>query len=529
MLAEFLGLSRSLENPGVPVDQAVWGSTESASGEDISPLRALNLAPVWQSVSMISGDIAKLPLNLYERLDEDTRQRAVNIPMQKVVRRQPNREIGSIKFWRRFVSHALLWGNAYAWIDRNGRGEAAGLINLLPDRTYPRRRNGVLTYTTTVSDEGRAVTETLPASEVVHVEGLTINNIKGEDLVAAARDSFGLALAAEGFGSKFFANGAQAGGVLEIPTHYTQQAADNLEEGWRQKYTSRNNWFRTAILRDGAKFHSVTVDAQSSQLTELREEQVREVARWFNLAPSRLGLSDSVSYNSKAEDNQSYLDSTLSIYMELIQEELWIKTLTPKQQLNHYFEYNTNALLRMNANDRMEYYKDGLGWGLWTPNEVRARENMNPRDGGDVYFAPLNHFVSGPDAGQYLNPNDAPSVDTIEDPATTDGRLPPPSESGTLHRVRQVVFGIGASGRTKARKPNQFCKWIDSDLIYHRQQFRKLLGEDANAESLIFDSVVNQLNESLDSTQPEDLASVADEILTQLENRAEFIAEEIDK
>ena len=104
-----------------------------------------------------------------------------------------------------------------------------------------------------------------------------------------------------------------------------------------------------------------------------------------------------------------------------------------------------------------------------------------------------------------------------------------PSESGTLHKVRRILFNIGQRGRKKAENAHAFCEWLDGGLAWHRADFRKVFGDDANAESLIFDSVVNQLNESLDSTQPEDLAGVADEILTQLENRAEFIAEEIDK
>jgi HK97 family phage portal protein len=517
MLSEFLGLTRSLENPNLSLtDPDAWndafGGSRSSAGVNVTHKNALSLAPVWQAVSMISGDIAKQPLDLFRRIDAKSREKAIGVPASNVVRRRSNAEVTAKKFWRRFMVHSLLWNNAYAFIDRNGRGEPIGLINLLPDRTYPERKSGQLRFVTVV--DGKPTP--LLASDVIHVEGITTDNMSGCDLVSHATDSWGLALAAEGFGSEFFANGAQAGGVLEIPPHYTKKAADNLEAGWYKKYEGKGNWFKTAILREGAKFHNVTVDAQKSQHHELREDQVREVARWFNLSPSRLGLSDSVSYNSKSEDNQAYLDSTIQIWLDLIADECWAKLLTTAEQQSHFFEHNTKSLLRMNAKARMEVYETGLEWGVWSVNEVRSFENMNPRDGGNVYYSPMNHNTTG---------EDAPAI-PVEDDIGGSSEVSE-DEDRTLHDVRRLLFNIGQRGRHKAKKPTAFCEWVDGGLAWHREQFRATFGDNPDVESLVFDALCNELNEALNRTQADELSSVAGEILKKHEQRAEFITQEL--
>ena len=61
------------------------------------------------------------------------------------------------------MTHLLLWGNAYAQIIRNGKGEVIALYPLMPDRmTVDRDGNGQLYYEYTVSmDDAPTVKEAL--------------------------------------------------------------------------------------------------------------------------------------------------------------------------------------------------------------------------------------------------------------------------------------------------------------------------------------------------------------------------------
>ena len=147
--------ARSIEDPATDPWDAIrdLDSMDTTAGERVSPKRALSIPAIYQAVSSISGDVAKIPLAVYRRRPDGGRETARNHHGFRYVNLSgmANPETNAYKFWRRLMSGALLWNNGYAWIDRNGRGEVLGLYNLLPDRTTPVRIAGQRYYMTEVA------------------------------------------------------------------------------------------------------------------------------------------------------------------------------------------------------------------------------------------------------------------------------------------------------------------------------------------------------------------------------------------
>lgn len=401
----------TLEDPALDLhDPRTWegvlGGPESLSGVSVNHHKALSLGSVWQAVSLISGDTASLDLDVYRRQGDD---RSVDYghEAEYLVATQANEETASWEFWRRLVAHACLWTNGYAYIQRE-HGRITGLYNLLPDRTKPRRsKHGKLYYVTEVDGQLRP----LFASEVFHLKGLSIEPGHGYDLVDRARNALGLALAAEGFGARFFANGAQAGGVLVIPPHMSEKAATNLEEGWRRKYSGLDNWFKVAILRDGAKFEATTVDAEKAQLSRLREDQIREVARFFNLRPSKLGLVDpGTPARSLEEAQRDYLSSGLRHWLCAILAECSLKLLAERERRtrSHYFRYDYSSWLEIDTltlNQILEIQRRNQ---IISANEWRRRIHLPKR--------------TDPEGDSYQNPNtSSPGKGTGDESAPAAG------------------------------------------------------------------------------------------------------------
>ena len=406
------------------------GATTEA-GISVTPHTALNYPPVFQAISLISGDTAKLPFEVFRR-DGEFRVKATSHPAYPLVRRRANPETSAYVFWRRFVMHALLWGNGYALIERDPvTGNPVNLYNLLPDRTSCEHEDTpvgpMLVYTSEINGHP----ETFMPREILHLQGVGYNCLDGEDVTAHLRDAWSVGIAQENFAAKFYKNGAKIAGVLEVPTSMSKKGKDVLQEGV-DKLTSKDNWFKTMILRENAKFHRVGVDPQAGQLAETHENVVRQVARSFNLPPSKLGVADSQSYNSQAEANRAYLDSTLGVWLEAIASECWMKLLKPSQQRRdtHFFEHNTNALLRLNVKDRFDAYAIAIDKQIFTPNEIRAKENEAPREGGDA-------VVSLP------------------------GAKAEPEPAGDPDEAR-AVFEISMRARHKAKKPNAFIEFVDA-------------------------------------------------------------------
>ena len=68
-----------------------------------------------------------------------------------------------------------------------------------------------------------------------------------------------------------------------------------------------------------------------------------------------------------------------------------------------YFAFNDNALLRADVKARSEFYRSLFNIGAMTPNEIRAKEDMPPKKGGDELYV-QGAIVPLKDAGKWNNP-----------------------------------------------------------------------------------------------------------------------------
>ncbi len=408
------GVYRSIENPNLPLtDAAIWGeyglAATSTSGISITAQSALTYAPVWQAVAMISGDVAKLPLCVYRKLPGNGREEHRTHAAFGLLKKQANERQHAIQFWRTLMTHLLLWNNAYALISRDAADMPIALTPLLPDRTHPKYIDGAGGINSRVMRPLVYVTEvegdlyTLDTKQVLHLQGITIDGTNDCELVRKARDSWALGLAAQGLASRYFKHGGRVGGTLELPPTFGKRAADTMEEGFRKTYESGDAQFRTVILREGAKFHRAQFNAEEVQLSDSREQQTREVARWYNLPPHKLGLAINASYSSLEQENQAYLDSCLGSHLTTIKAECEMKLLTRVEHTRDevFVEHNTMALLRADGKTRTEIYQRQIDAGILSPDEARAKENMNPRPDGEggVYRYPGNMVLVGASQG----------------------------------------------------------------------------------------------------------------------------------
>jgi HK97 family phage portal protein len=462
-------LFASLENPRFSLNDPksydyLNGGYESDTGIHVSPEIALTLAPVWQAVSIISGDLATATAHVYKRMGEGDREVDSNHDVDYLLSEQPNEEMSAFELIRRFGIHCLLWQNGYLYLDRIGRvGRINGIYNLLPDRTGPERdKSGNLYYVTEV--EGQLVP--LLKEQVLHVKGLSIENGIGCQLVKAARNCWGLSLAAEGFGARFFKNGAQAGGIVELPLGMNEKAQANVVAGIEKKYTGKDNWFKTMVLRDGAKFHAMTIDAQKSQLTELREAQVRDTARFFNLPPGKLGLEDSVSYNSAEQTQIQYITGCLTHWFSAIRGEAQLKLLSEQQRRGrtHFIDFNVSKLIERDLKTQVDILAIERQNEIINAAEWRRKRDLPPRT-DDAAF-------------EYINPNtkSAPSPEQKEtDEPAENSAMEEPVKALLRNAVNRIARRVGTAARAASKSSLQFEQFVDSQASDQHKAFDEVI------------------------------------------------------
>ena len=106
----------------------------SSSGKRVNERTAMQMTAVYSCVRILSEALASLPIHVYKYNLQGGKEKALDHPLYFLLHDEPNPEMTSFVFRETLMTHLLLWGNAYAQIIRNGKGEIVALYPLMPDR-----------------------------------------------------------------------------------------------------------------------------------------------------------------------------------------------------------------------------------------------------------------------------------------------------------------------------------------------------------------------------------------------------------
>lgn len=363
------------------------GGSQTSSGSVVTPDTALNSGPVYACVRIISGPCATLPLQIKRRVDERTRQDASDTAAWSVLNRRPNKWQKPHQFKRMLTAHVLLRGNGFA-LKVMSRDELIALIPLHPDRVKIYQNDDLsLTFKYQRKDGG---TVELSQSEIFHLYGLTLNGYSGVTPITYARETIGLALAQENYGATAFKNGARVGGVLKHPGKLSVDAQKNLQASLDEYRSGGEKEGRNLILEEGMDYGRMAMTAEDAQWVDARKLSRSDIAMFYGVPPSMIGDnsgSDSNWGTGLEQKASGFVTFTLEDYLTMWEEGI---TIDLNSDPKIYARYNRAALVKGDINARWNAYVKGLQWGVYSPNEIRALEDVNPREGGDVFYPPPN-------------------------------------------------------------------------------------------------------------------------------------------
>ena len=363
----------------------------SSSGKPVTERSAMQMTAVYACVRILSETIAGLPLHLYH-YDKDSTEKATQENLYHLLHDEPNPEMTSFIFRETLMTHLLLWGNAYSQIIRNGKGDVVALYPLMADRmTVDRDEHGRLYYEYQVqTDDGAKLKEgtvRLTPYDVLHVPGLGFDGLVGYSPIAMAKNAIGLAIATEEFGSKFFANGATPGGVLEHPGLIKDP--DKVRESWNKAFRGSANANKVAVLEEGMKYTPISINPQEAQFLETRKFQINEIARIFRIPPHMIGDLEKSSFSNIEQQSLEFVKYTLDPWVCRWEQAMCRSLLNPDQKKEYTIKFNVDGLLRGDYKSRMEGYAIGRQNGWLSSNDIRSLENMDllsDEQGGNDYL-----------------------------------------------------------------------------------------------------------------------------------------------
>lgn len=380
----------------------------TTSGKPVNEHTAMQMTAVYSCVRILAEAVAGLPLHLYKYTDSGGKEKALSHPLYFLLHDEPNPEMSSFVFRETLMTHLLLWGNAYAQIIRNGKGEVIALYPLMPNRmSVDRDSSGSLYYTyTRYSDEApttKGMTVTLRPSDVFHIPGLGFDGLVGYSPIAMAKNAIGMAIACEEYGAKFFANGAAPGGVLEHPG--TIKDPQKVRDSWNAAYQGSSNSHRVAVLEEGMKYQPIGISPEQAQFLETRKFQINEIARIFRVPPHMVGDLEKSSFSNIEQQSLEFVKYTLDPWVIRWEQTISRALLRPDEKKLYFAKFNVDGLLRGDYVSRMNGYAIARQNGWMSANDIRELENLDripPELGGDLYLINGN-MTKLEDAGIFAN------------------------------------------------------------------------------------------------------------------------------
>lgn len=379
---------------------------QSSAGTNVNERSAMQMTAVYACVRVLAESVACLPLHLYRKRDDGNRIKAVGHPLFFLLHDEPNPEMTSYVFRETLMTHLLLFGNAYAQILRNGKGDVLGLYPLMPNRMTVERDDAGRLFYRYMRYDNEALAEKnstviLSPEDVLHIPGLSYDGLVGLSPIAACRNAIGSGLAADEYSSRYFANGAAPMGVLEHPG--LLKNPEKLRESWHSVYGGTNNAGKVAILEEGLKFTPISISPQDSQLLETRKFTVEEICRIFRVPPHLVQNLERATFNNIEQMSIDFVMYSLMPWLVRWEQAMAKSLLSGAEKAQYEIRFNVDGLLRGAHKERYEAYAVGINSGFLCPNDVRRLENLDliPAEKGGDDFLIQGAMIRLEDAGIY--------------------------------------------------------------------------------------------------------------------------------
>lgn len=224
--------------------------------------------------------------------------------------------------------------------------------------------------------------------------------------------SIGLAIAAEEYGSKFYANGASPSGVLEHPG--TLKDPSRVRESWTQSFGGSANAHKVAVLEEGLKYTPISISPNEAQFLETRKFQIDEIARIFRVPPHMVGDLEKSSFSNIEQQSLEFVKYTLEPWIVRWEQSIFRSLLSRNEKSSYFVKFNVDGLLRGDYQSRMNGYATARQNGWMSANDIRELENLDrisDDEGGNLYLV-NGSMTKLSDAGAFAEKNNEKEENT---------------------------------------------------------------------------------------------------------------------
>lgn len=354
----------------------VWDSKP----KKFTPETAQRLSTVYRCMNILSDDIASLPFQQFSKLEKGGSRRvkpdgkAVNIAY--LIEVQPNRWLTPFLLKKGLILDLLSYGNAYVW-QPAGSGE---LFPLEPWRVTPILSTKGERFFRVLFENGSE--RDLPDAEVLQ---LMINpdrkRMIGRSVLSYAAETLNRQWSAMETRNKLQGNGLLPTAVMRVNGEIDRDAREKVKESYLKAAEGGVAIMDSKIV----DYKQLEVKATDMQFLESVNATEREIANYFGVPEYKLNLGKQ-SYQSNEQQQLDYLGTTINPYLVQIEQAARLKWLATEEQADSFFRFERKALLQVDSKTQSEFIQTKIMSGVYSPNEARGIDDMEPFEGGDHRF-----------------------------------------------------------------------------------------------------------------------------------------------
>ncbi|WP_096516451.1 phage portal protein [Clostridium perfringens] len=396
------------EDIGVSLsDSNFWEKFGIKLGFSISGKKALKENTVYICTKVRAESIGKLSLKVYKEREEYKEHE-----LYYLLKYKPNPLMNSINFWKCIEAQRTLKGNAYAYIERNKKGQVTGIYPIDSDNvTKVIDDNNFLSSLSKVwyiVIDNKGIKHKLYSDEILHFIGdITLDGLIGIAPLEYLKCTVENGRATQEFVNKFFKNGLSTKGVIQ----YVGDLDEKAKRTFRKEFESMSNGLENAhsvsLLPLGYQFQPLSLSMADAQFLENSKLTKREIAAAFGMKSYHLNDLERATFNNLTEQQKDFYITTLQPALANYEQEMQDKLFSQYETLKDVrVEFNIDTILRSDIKTRYESYRIGIQSGFLSPNEVRKKENLPAKEGGDELLANGNMIPIIMAGKQYLKGGD---------------------------------------------------------------------------------------------------------------------------
>lgn len=395
MLARAAETAREQRAESLNVEQVMslidanGGAAYTDAGIFVTPKTALQVATVLACARAIADGCATPALHVYRLKSDGTSEKATNIPEYRLLTSRTNEWQTSFQWRRMMTLHAVLFGTGLSYKVRGDNRRVRELIPVSPGNWQERRTGRFDVHYDCYDQFGKI--GSFAHEDVFILRNLQWDLLENMNCVQIAGASIKIALAGDKNLAKQQNNGLTPAGVYSVTGTLNPEQHKKLE-AWVNTKVGNG---KPLVLDRDAKWQQLSAKNTDSQTQELRAQTVEEICRIFGVFPLIVGHSDKAATFASTE---SFFGAHL------------IQTLTPwhtewKQGLDEmvldsfgplFVRFDTRYMTAGALRDRAQWINTVVTNGIYSANEIRDQDGLDPRPGGDDFLTPMN-MTTNPD------------------------------------------------------------------------------------------------------------------------------------